>query len=74
MFHSTQLMVSVGLAVVSGGLSFAAVGVMNIVVLATLIQSMGTSTGMTSLIRIIGSAIGPAIAGMFTYINNNCLK
>jgi hypothetical protein len=26
---------------------------------------MGISTGMTSLIRIIGSAVGPAIAGMF---------
>ncbi len=64
-FHSTQLLVSIDLAIVSIGLSFAAVGVMNIIIMATPTKSMGISTGMTSLIRIIGSAIGPAIAGMF---------
>lgn len=63
--HSTQLLVSIDLAIVSIGLSFAAVGVMNIIIMATPTKSMGISTGMTSLIRIIGSAIGPAIAGMF---------
>ena len=62
--HSTQLLVSIDLAIVSIGLSFAAVGVMNIIIMATPARSMGISTGMTSLIRIIGSAIGPAIAGM----------
>jgi MFS family permease len=63
--HSTQLLVSIDLAIVSIGLSFAAVGVMNIIIMATPTKSMGISTGMTSLIRIIGSALGPAIAGMF---------
>ena len=62
--HSTQLLVSIDLAIISIGLSFAAVGVMNIIIMATPARSMGISTGMTSLIRIIGSAIGPAIAGM----------
>ena len=33
--HSTQLLVSIDLAIVSIGLSFAAVGVMNIIILAT---------------------------------------
>ncbi|HEY7081990.1 MAG TPA: MFS transporter [Nitrososphaeraceae archaeon] len=64
-FHSTQLLVSIDLAIVSIGLSFAAVGVMNIIIMTTPARSMGISTGMSSLIRIIGSAIGPAIAGMF---------
>jgi len=72
--HSTQLLVSIDLAVVSIGLSFAAVGVMNIIILATPAQSMGISTGMTSLIRIIGSAIGPAIAGMFMQSQQQILK
>jgi MFS family permease len=63
--HSTQLLLSMDLAIVSIGLSFAAVGVMNTVILASPPQSMGISTGITSLIRIIGSAIGPAVAGMF---------
>jgi MFS family permease len=72
--HSTQLLVSIDLAIVSIGLSFAAVGVMNIIILATPAQSMGISTGMTSLIRIIGSAIGPAIAGMFMQSQQQILK
>ena len=72
--HSTQLFVSIGLAVVSVGLSFAAVGVMNIIILATPAQSMGISTGMTSLIRIIGSALGPAIAGMLMQSQQQILK
>jgi MFS family permease len=72
--HSTQLLVSIDLAVVSIGLSFAAVGVMNIIILATPAQSMGISTGMTSLIRIIGSAIGPAIAGTFMQSQQQILK
>ncbi|HZA07857.1 MAG TPA: MFS transporter [Nitrososphaeraceae archaeon] len=72
--HSTQFLVSIDLAVVSIGLSFAAVGVMNIIILATPTQSMGISTGMTSLVRIIGSAIGPAIAGMFMQSQQQILK
>jgi MFS family permease len=72
--HSTQLLVSMDLAIVSIGLSFAAVGVMNIIILASPPQSMGISTGMTSLIRIVGSAIGPAIAGMFMQSQQQILK
>jgi MFS family permease len=72
--HSTQLLVSMDLAIVSIGLSFAAVGVMNIIILASPPQSMGISTGMTSLIRIIGSAVGPAIAGMFMQSQQQILK
>jgi MFS family permease len=70
--HSTQLFVSIDLA--NLGLSFAAVGVMNIIILATPAQSMGISTGMTSLIRIIGSALGPAIAGMLMQSQQQTLK
>jgi Na+/melibiose symporter-like transporter len=38
---------------------------MNIVMLATPKQSTGVSLGMSTLIRIIGASIGPAIAGMY---------
>src|ERR671926_1371586 len=66
--------IQLNLAIVSIGLSFAAVGVMNIIILATPAKSMGISTGMTSLIRIVGSAIGPAIAGMFMQSQQQILK
>jgi hypothetical protein len=38
---------------------------MNIVLLATPYKNMITSIGMTSLLRIIGSSVGPAVAGVF---------
>ena len=44
------------------------------IILATPVESMGISTGTTSLIRIIGSAIGPAIAGMFMQSQQQLLK
>jgi hypothetical protein len=37
---------------------------MNIVLLATPYKNMVTSIGMTSLLRIIGSSVGPAVAGV----------
>jgi hypothetical protein len=44
------------------------------IILANPVESMGISTGTTSLIRIIGSAIGPAIAGMFMQSQQQLLK
>ena len=73
-FHSTQLLISIDLAVVGVGMSFAPVGVMNIIMLATPPELMGISTGTTILVRIIGSAIGPAIAGMFMQSQQQILK
>lgn len=64
-FHSTELSVSVSLGVLSTGLSLTSVGAMNVIILATPKQFSGISLGMTTLLRIIGSAIGPALAGMF---------
>jgi hypothetical protein len=63
-FHSQPWMVSVALAIVSTGLSLGSVGLMNIVLLATPYKNMVTSIGMTSLLRIIGSSVGPAVAGV----------
>jgi hypothetical protein len=41
---------------------------MNVITLATPMKSIGTSLGMNMLIRIIGSSIGPAIAGMYMQV------
>ena len=68
-FHSQPWMVSVALAIISTGLSLGSVGLMNIVLLATPFRNMVTSIGMTSLLRIIGSAIGPALAGVIMQMN-----
>jgi MFS family permease len=67
-FHSQPWMVSVALAIISTGLSLGSVGLMNIVLLATPYKNMVTSIGMTSLLRIIGSSVGPAVAGVLMQI------
>lgn len=64
MFHSVPWMVSVGLAVISTGLSLGSVGIMNIILLATPQRQMVSSLGNTLLLRIIGSSMGPAMAGV----------
>lgn len=63
--HSSEIAVSAYLAIVSAGMSLINVGAMNVVTLATPRQSIGISLGMNMLIRIIGSSIGPAVAGMY---------
>jgi MFS family permease len=63
--HSTELSVSTSLAVLAVGISLTNVGAQNLVILSTPRQSSGISLGMTMLMRIVGSAIGPVVAAMF---------
>ncbi|HEX5977787.1 MAG TPA: MFS transporter, partial [Nitrososphaeraceae archaeon] len=69
MFHSTELLVSANLGILSTGLSLSSVGAMNVVILSTPIQFSGISLGMSSLMRIVGASIGPALAGMYMQTN-----
>jgi hypothetical protein len=65
LFHSTELLVSIDLAVLAIGISLTNVGAVNVVILSTPRQNSGISMGMTMLMRIIGSAIGPVVAAIF---------
>ena len=69
MFHSTELLVSVNLGVLSTGLSLSSVGAINVIILSTPRQFSGISLGMSSLMRIVGASIGPALAGMYMQTN-----
>jgi MFS family permease len=62
-FHSTEFLVN--LAILSVGLSLTSVGAMNVIILTTPKQFTGISLGTTMLMRIIGSSVGPALAGMY---------
>lgn len=64
-FHEDSVTVSVNLAVVSTGLSLANVGAMNVTILATPSEFTGMSLGMNNLLRILGSSVGPALAGVY---------
>jgi Major Facilitator Superfamily len=63
-FHSTEFSISTSLAILATGFSLTIVGVMNVVVLSTPKQYSGISLGTTMLMRIVGSAIGPAKANL----------
>ncbi|MEM4071242.1 MAG: hypothetical protein QXO58_04340, partial [Thermoplasmata archaeon] len=54
------------------GLSFIFVGVINILLVSTPRSESGTSTGMNVVFRNIGSAIAPAVSGVFEtmYVTN----
>ena len=65
LYHSTEFLVSTGLAILSTGLSLTNVGAMNVILLSSPRKEIGVSLGMSTLIRIIGASIGPAMAGMY---------
>jgi MFS family permease len=73
MYHSTEFMISANLAILSTGLSLTNVGAMNVIMVATPKQNIGVSLGMSTLIRIIGASVGPAMAGMFMQTHKTSL-
>ncbi|HEY6537292.1 MAG TPA: MFS transporter [Candidatus Nitrosocosmicus sp.] len=71
LFHSSELLISIGLGILSAGLSLAAVGAMNIIILSSPRQYSGVTIGMSSMLRIVGSSIGPALAAMYMQTNQS---
>ena len=65
LFHSTKLLISINLGILSVGLSLANVGAQNVIMLAMPRQNSGISLGLTTLLRIVGSSLSPAVAAMF---------
>ena len=65
LFHSTESMVSVTLAIISAGLSLSITGGFNVVLLSAPIQATGIALGMVLLLNLVGMSIGPSIAAMF---------
>ena len=64
-FHSTESMISINLVMISAGLSLINVGAFNIVLQYTPNKFSGVSVGISVVIVLIGSSIGPVIASIF---------
>jgi MFS family permease len=64
-FHGSWMAVAANLAILSTGLSLTNVGALNVTLLATPAEFTGISLGMNTLLRIVGSSIGPALAGVY---------
>ena len=63
-FHSTEFILSLNLGIVAIGISLSSVGAQNVIILSIPRQNSGMSLGMTTFLRILGSSIAPAVAGM----------
>jgi hypothetical protein len=73
-FHSTEFLVAINLAIVAAGISLMRVGGYEIALKSTPKQYSGISLGMTFLFNLIGASIGPAIAGIFMQGNQIIIK
>jgi MFS family permease len=74
LFHSNVFYIAANLALLSAGLSFASVGAMNVIILAAPREYSVVTIGVSSLLRIIGSSIGPALAAMYMEMNQTSLN
>ncbi len=73
-FHQDWIAVTVNLAILSTGLSLTNVGAMNVTILATPPEFTGMSLGMNNLMRILGSSIGPTLAGVYMQTFHSTLQ
>jgi MFS family permease len=63
-FHSTEASIATVLVLLAIGLSLMQIGSVNVVLTSTPKQFSGISLGMNLLIYLIGSSVGPVIAGI----------
>ena len=73
-FHSTQFLIATNLAIIAAGISLTQVGGFDITMKATPKQFSGVSLGMTVVLNILGSSIGPAIAAVYMQQNQVFVK
>jgi len=71
MFHNTEFIVSVDLAIIAIGLSLTMTATWNIIVSSSPKEFTGISVGIGALLLFIGMAIGPALAGVYMANHNN---
>jgi hypothetical protein len=74
MFHSTESIVAINLAIVAVGISLIQVGAFNITMEYTPLRFSGVSLGMSVVLVLIGSSIGPAIAGIYMQTHQELVK
>src|SRR5919197_5398793 len=61
--HSAEILITISLAILATGLSLTQIGSINIVLVSTPKQSNGISLAMTVLLYLIGTSVGPVVAG-----------
>jgi MFS family permease len=67
-YHESTVALASILALTAAGLSLMNVGGMNIIITSAPREYLAATQGITQMLRIVGSAIGPAIAGVIMHI------
>jgi MFS family permease len=73
-FHSTENMVSIGLAILAAGLSLSITGAFNVILISVPMQVTGIALGMTLLLNLVGMSLGPALAGVIQEMNQGAIE
>src|SRR5918996_2683379 len=73
-FHTNAIQLAINLATMGVGLSLLNVGQLNINSTSVSSRFIGLSLGINTLLRYIGSAIGPTVAGMFMQTNQDLIR
>jgi MFS family permease len=73
-FHSAEILIAAILVLIAIGLALMQIGSVNVVLTSTPKQFSGISLGMNLLIYLIGSSVGPVIAGIFMQANQVSVK
>jgi EmrB/QacA subfamily drug resistance transporter len=60
--HQTQLDLVIGISIMGGGMSFAMVGSINMLIISTPQRETAISSAMNMIIRTSGGVVGPAVA------------
>lgn len=72
--HSTEFLITISLAILAIGLSLTQIGSINIILVSTPKQSNGISLAMTVLLYLIGTSVGPVVAGIFMQMYQTTIK
>jgi len=62
--HATKMDITIGITIMSGGLSFAMVGSINMLIISTPQVETAISSAMNMIIRTVGGVVGPAVAAV----------
>jgi MFS family permease len=73
-FHSTEATIAAVLVLIAVGLALMQIGSVNVVLTSTPKRFSGISLGMNLLIYLIGSSVGPVIAGIYLQANQIFVK
>ncbi len=68
-FNGTKSDLTIGLAIMSGGLSFAMVGSINMIIISTPQRETAISSALNMIIRTAGGVVGPAVATVIISAN-----